>query len=58
MEKRWVMILFLFWLPCCFCQEPCNNEVIMGVKGKWAKRPDANMKAGNQLPITGRIDKI
>ncbi|MFN2440360.1 MAG: hypothetical protein ABR503_14250, partial [Chitinophagaceae bacterium] len=26
--------------------------------GKWAKRPDANMKAGNQIQISNRIDKM
>lgn len=39
-------------------QEPCNDEVIMAIKGKWVKRPDANMKAGNQSQITSCIDKM
>lgn len=41
-----------------FVQEPCNEEIIMAIKGKWVKRPDANMKAGNQIQIIGRIDKM
>jgi hypothetical protein len=41
-----------------FAQEPCNEEIIMAIKGKWAKRPDATMKAGNQIQITGRLDKM
>lgn len=58
MEKGLLVILFSIWLGCCFSQTPCNEERIMSVKGKWAKRPDANMKAGNQALITGRIDKM
>ena len=39
-------------------QQPCNDEIIIAIKGKWAKHPDANMKAGNQVQITSRIDKM
>ncbi|MGZ8523418.1 MAG: hypothetical protein ACXWV1_03265 [Chitinophagaceae bacterium] len=41
-----------------FAQEPCNEDIIMAIKGKWTKRPDATMKAGNQTQITGRLDKM
>ena len=58
MEKGLLAISFLLCATCCFCQEPCNEELIMGVKGKWVKRPDANMKAGNHASITSRIDKM
>ena len=39
-------------------QLTCNDELIMAQQGKWAKRPDANMKAANLAQITARIDKM
>lgn len=58
--KKTFIILFLFSLSMQFvlAQETCNDETIMAVKGKWVKRPDATMKAGNQAQITSRIDKM
>ncbi len=58
--KKTFFIFFLFSLSVqfVFAQETCNDEMIMAVKGKWAKRPDATMKAGNQVQITNRIDKM
>lgn len=41
-----------------FAQEGCSDDIIMAVKGKWTKHADANMKAGNQVQITNRIDKM
>jgi hypothetical protein len=41
-----------------FAQEPCNDEIIMAVKGKWTKRPEDNMKPVNQAQVTLRIDKM
>src|SRR4030095_5761867 len=58
MEKGLLVILFSIWVGYCFCQTPCNDDRIMSVNGKWVKLPDANMKAGNQALITGRIDKM
>jgi len=55
------IILFLLLLSVAnsfHAQQPCHDESIMAVKGKWAKRSDANMKAGNQSQITNRIDKM
>ena len=50
---------FSFWLTnTVVAQQPCNDEIIMAIKGKWTKRPDATMKAGNQLQVTSRIDKM
>ncbi len=58
--KKIFIIFFLFSFSVQFvvAQETCNDEMIMAVKGKWAKRPDATMKAGNQLQIISRIDKM
>jgi hypothetical protein len=58
--KKIFIIFFLFTLSAqfAFAQETCNDEMIMAVKGKWVKRPDATMKAGNQVQITNRIDKM
>ncbi len=58
--KKIFIIFFLFSFSVQFvvAQETCNDEMIMAVKGKWAKRPDATMKAGNQVQITSRIDKM
>ena len=52
------LFLLLLFATNLFAQEPCNEEIIMAIKGKWVKRPDATMKAGNQTQITGRIDKM
>jgi hypothetical protein len=40
-----------------FAQEPCNDEIIMAIKGKWTTWPNADMKAGNPQAII-RIDKM
>ena len=57
--KRTFIICFLlsFSVQFVFAQEPCNDEIIMAAKGKWTKRPDANMKAG-QAQVISRIDKM
>ena len=39
-------------------QQPCNDEIIMAINGKWVKHADANMKSGNQSQIINRIDKM
>jgi len=39
-------------------QQPCDDETIMAIEGKWAKRPDANMKTGSQTQVISRIDKM
>ncbi len=57
--KKIISLFFLLSIATnVFAQEPCNEEIIMAIKGKWVKRPDATMKAGNQTQITGRIDKM
>jgi len=58
MEKGLIVIVLSLCFGCCFSQDPCNDELIMSVKGKWIKRPDANMKAGNQAQIISRLDKM
>ncbi len=52
-----VFIFFIFFNQ-LFAQEPCNEEIIMAIKGKWAKRPDASMNAGNLPQVISRIDKM
>lgn len=52
------LFFLLLFATNLFGQQPCNDEIIMAIKGKWVKRPDATMKAGNQAQITGRIDKM
>ena len=58
MKKAIPLFFLLHFVINLFAQQPCNDEIIMAVKGNWAKRPDANMKAGNQSQITSRIDKM
>jgi len=41
-----------------FAQEPCSDDIIMAVKGKWTKRPDANMQGIQTAQIISRIDKM
>lgn len=57
--KTIIAFLFLVFIAYSLhAQEPCNDESIMSVKGKWTKRPDANMKAGNLSEVIIRIDKM
>ena len=51
-------LLFSLMHHSSFAQPPCNDDIIMNIKGKWVKRPDANIKAGNQSLVTSRIDKM
>ncbi len=53
-----VLILNCLLTSDVFSQQPCNDEIIMAINGKWVKRPDANMKAGNQAQVISRIDKM
>jgi hypothetical protein len=39
-------------------QQSCDDDAIMAVKGKWTKRGDATMNAGNQSQVTSRVDKM
>ena len=52
-----VFIFFIFFNQ-LFAQEPCNEDIIMAIKGKWAKRPDASMNASNLPQVISRIDKM
>lgn len=56
--KYCLLILLLLLSNVLFAQQPCNDESIMAIKGKWTKRADANMKPGNQSQIISRIDKM
>lgn len=58
MKKVWRIFFCLLLILFSFSQEPCNDEIIMAIKGKWIKRGDANMKAGNQAQVISRIDKM
>ena len=58
MKKNISLFFLLLFVNVLFAQAPCNDDVIMAVKGKWIKRPDATMNAGNQAQITSRVDKI
>lgn len=41
-----------------FAQEPCNDDTIMNVKGRWEKTKDANMKPAHQAQAIIRIDEM
>ncbi|MEO5782601.1 MAG: hypothetical protein ABIQ07_04980 [Ginsengibacter sp.] len=58
--KKNIVILFLLLnsLQSTFAQEACSDEIIMAIKGKWAKHADANMKAGDQSQVIKVIDKM
>ena len=59
MRKTFVLcILFFLSAQFILAQQPCNDEILMAIKGKWVKRPDANMKAGNQAQVINRVDKM
>lgn len=53
------LIVIILFVNTTFAQPPCNDDVIMNVKGSWKKRSDANMKADkNQAQIISRVDAI
>jgi hypothetical protein len=58
MKKIIPIFFLLLFANNLFAQDPCTDEIIMAIKGKWARRPDANMKAGNQAQVISRIDKM
>lgn len=51
-------IFCFFLLNRIVAQEACNDDIIMAIKGKWVKRPDASMNAGNLPQVISRIDKM
>lgn len=60
MKKYLMLIMFLNCLLTSqlFSQERCNDDIIINTKGTWKKTSDANMKAGSQVQVTSRIDKM
>ena len=58
MKYLFQLIVILLFASNSFAQQQCNDEIIMAVKGKWTKRSDANMQAGNQSQLISRIDKM
>ena len=58
MKKIMAIFFFSHLLYKSFAQQPCNDEIIMAITGKWLKNADANMKTGNQSQIINRIDKM
>lgn len=58
MKYLFQIIVLLYFTNNSYAQEQCNDEIIMAVKGKWAKRPDATMQANNQAQVVSRIDKM
>ena len=59
MKNLFLLIVIILLGNILFVQAPCNDDVIMNVKGIWKKRSDANMKADkNQAQIINRLDAI
>ncbi|MFI5186842.1 MAG: hypothetical protein ACHQF0_08970 [Chitinophagales bacterium] len=59
MKKIISFFFILFIAKLSFTQQPCNDDVIMNMKGTWKKGDDANMHADKNLSqILSRIDKI
>lgn len=59
MRNLFQLIIIILFVNSSFAQPPCNDDVIMNVKGIWKKRSDANMKADkNQAQIISRVDAI
>jgi hypothetical protein len=48
----------LFLLNMAVAQPPCNDEIIMNVKGNWKKRPDALMKTDYPAQVVSHLDAI
>lgn len=58
MNKNIPLLFLLLFANNLFAQQPCNDDMIMNVKGKWEKTNDANMKPANQAQTIIRIDKM
>lgn len=52
-----ILTLFLLQTSFAFAQPLCNDDIIMEIKGKWSKRPDA-MDGSNQVQLISRMDKM
>ncbi len=59
MKSLLLLTIIALYVINSFAQAPCNDDIIMNVKGAWKKRSDANMKADkNQAQIINRLDAI
>ena len=58
MKKINLLFLLLLFGKYSFAQEQCSDDIILVVKGKWTKRPDANMTGAQTAQINNRVDKI
>ena len=58
MKKLFQFIVIAFFINTSFAQEPCNDDIIMNIKGKWKKNSDANMKGTQTVPIITRLNKM
>ncbi len=58
MKSCTLLFLLLLSASLLVAQEPCNNDIIMAVNGKWTKGTDVGMKGTQTAAITSRVDKI
>ncbi len=59
MRNLLVFIIFILSWNILIAQTPCDDDVIMNVKGRWKKHNDANMKADkNQAEIINRLEVV
>jgi len=59
MRNLFQLTVIILFVNTSVAQLPCNDEVIIDVKGAWKKRADANMKADkNQAQIISRLDNF
>lgn len=57
-KKTTSLLLVMLSVTIISAQEPCNDDIIMDVKGAWTKGTDVGIKGPQGSGITNRIDKI
>ncbi len=53
-----MLFLTVMFATTLFAQQPCKDDLVMSMTGKWTKRADANMKATHKSEVISRINRI
>ncbi len=58
MRNLFQLIIIILFANTSFAQEPCNDDIIMNIKGKWKKTGESYMKGAYAAQAITRLDKI
>ena len=58
MRNLFQLIIIILFVNTSFAQEPCNDDIIMNIKGKWKKTGESYMKGAYAAQAITRLDKI